>query len=59
MDDVVYMIRGRTREVCQRELDRLCALLGAQPTIQPTDSTGRGWIARAIPTPRPAEQPTE
>ncbi|MER5715737.1 hypothetical protein [Streptomyces sp. NPDC002132] len=55
MDDVVYMVRGRTREACQRELDRLCALLGAVPTLRPTDSVGRGWTARAVPAPARAE----
>jgi hypothetical protein len=50
MDEVSYMVRGRTRTSCQRELDRLCELLDATPTMQPTDSTGRGWIARAVPT---------
>ncbi|MFF3928243.1 hypothetical protein [Streptomyces hirsutus] len=50
MDDVVYMVRGGSREACQRELDRLCRLLDAQPTMRPSDSTGRGWVARAVPT---------
>ncbi|MFJ3984405.1 hypothetical protein [Streptomyces fungicidicus] len=50
MDDVVYMVRGGTRETCQRELDRLCAALDARPTMRPSDSTGRGWVARAVPT---------
>ena len=50
MDDgVVYMVRGKTRAVCQRELDRICQLLGAQPTLRPTAGTGRGWVARAVP----------
>ncbi|NUO42408.1 MAG: hypothetical protein HOV82_10250 [Streptomyces sp.] len=52
MDDVVYMVRGGSREACQRELDRLCELLGATPTMRPSDGTGRGWVARAVPTPR-------
>ena len=51
MDDVVYMVRGKTREACQRELDRICTLLGARPTMHPNDSTGRGWVARAVPAP--------
>ncbi|MGW5429971.1 hypothetical protein ACWET9_22575 [Streptomyces sp. NPDC004059] len=54
MDDVVYMVRGSSRETCQQALDQLCRLLGARPTMLPTDGTGRGWVARAIPT-RPAE----
>lgn len=49
MDDVVYMVRGGTRETCQRELDRLCRLLGAVPVMLPSDVVGRGWTARAIP----------
>lgn len=47
---VSYMVRGRTREECQRALDQLCRLLGAQPTLRPTDRIGQGWIARAVPT---------
>ncbi|MFJ9420713.1 hypothetical protein [Streptomyces sp. NPDC101249] len=49
MDEVVYMVRGSTRDTCQRELDRLCAALGARPTTLPTAGTGRGWVARAVP----------
>jgi len=49
MGEVVYMVRGSTRAVCQRELDRICQLLGAVPTMRPTDGTGRGWVARAVP----------
>ena len=56
MDDVVYMVRGATQETCQLELDRLCELLGARPTMRPSDSTGRGWVARAVPTP-PHDEP--
>ena len=48
MDEVVYMVRGRTREVCQRELDRLCQLLGAVPRMLPTDAMPPGWVARAV-----------
>ncbi|OXS35400.1 hypothetical protein [Streptomyces sp. XY006] len=59
MDDVVYMVRGGTREACQRELDRLCELLGARPTMRPTDGTGRGWVARAVPVPAAAVEPAE
>lgn len=50
MDEVSYMVRGSTRAVCQRELDRICQLLGAVPTMLPSDSIGRGWTARAVPT---------
>jgi hypothetical protein len=47
MDDVVYMVRTKTQETCQRELDRLCALLGAVTRTQPTDALPPGWVARA------------
>lgn len=59
MDDVVYMVRGKTKEICQRELDWLCKHRGATPTNPPSDSVGRGWVARAVPatgTPEPADQ---
>ena len=42
------MIRGRTRTECQAALDRLCRLLGAVPTVLPTDRIGPGWVARAV-----------
>lgn len=32
VSDVSYLVRGRTREQCQQALDRLCLLLGAEPT---------------------------
>jgi hypothetical protein len=57
MDDVVYMVRCGTREACQRELDRLCALLGAVATNRPTDVVGRGWTARAVLEAEPAPVP--
>ncbi|WP_420032254.1 hypothetical protein ACN2WE_05170 [Streptomyces sp. cg28] len=54
MDDVVFMVRAGSRADCQAELDRLCRLLGARPTMPPSDSVGRGWVARAVPaTPTP------
>lgn len=46
------MVRGGTERECQRELDRLCLLLGATPTTVPSDKLGRGWVARAVPTPQ-------
>jgi len=49
---VSYMVRGSTAAECQRALDELCRLLGAVPTILPTDRHGAGWLARAIPTPK-------
>jgi len=49
MDDVVYMVRADTQGRCLAELDRLCRLLDARPTLLPHDGTGRGWVARAVP----------
>jgi hypothetical protein len=49
---ISYMVRGGTEAECQRELDRLCRLLGAVPTTRPSDALGRGWVARAVPTPK-------
>ena len=42
------MVRGRTREICQRELDRLCTLPGIQAASTPTDAMPPGWVARAV-----------
>ncbi|WP_327300396.1 hypothetical protein [Streptomyces goshikiensis] len=52
VSDVSYMVRGGTREQCQRALDELCRLVGARPTILPTDRHGAGWIARAVSMPK-------
>lgn len=49
---VSYMLRGRTEAECRRELERLCRLLGARPTMLPTDRLGDGWVARAVPMPK-------
>ncbi|MCX4543791.1 hypothetical protein [Streptomyces sp. NBC_01565] len=49
---ISYMVRGSTAAECQRELDRLCRLLGAVATSLPSDALGRGWVARAVPTPK-------
>lgn len=58
MDDLVYMVRGATQAVCQRALDRICQLLDARLTMRPTDGTGRGWVARAVPmTKAPTDGP--
>lgn len=51
MDDVVYMVRAKSRAVCQRELDRICERMGAEPLTDPTDAAGRHWVARAVPAP--------
>lgn len=48
---VSYMVRATTEQACRLELDRICDLLGAVPTILPTDRHGAGWIARAVPMP--------
>lgn len=42
------MVRGRTRDICQRELDRICSLPGIHAVSMPTDKTPPGWIARAV-----------
>lgn len=47
-DEVVFMVRGKTRAVCQRYVDLVCQLLGAQQASVPSDGTGRGWVARAV-----------
>ncbi|MFD4596746.1 hypothetical protein ACFWPQ_01810 [Streptomyces sp. NPDC058464] len=47
-DEIVFMVRGKTRAVCQQYVDRLCMLLGARQASLPSDGTGRGWVARAV-----------
>jgi hypothetical protein len=47
---VSYMVRGSTEAECQRELERLCQLLGAMVTMPPIQASGPGWLARAVPT---------
>lgn len=47
-DEVTFMVRGKTRATCQHYLDLVCQHLGAQQTSRPSDSTGRGWVARAV-----------
>lgn len=49
------MVRGSTAAECQRELDRLCAALGAVPTTEPMRASGPGWMARAVKTKAPAD----
>jgi hypothetical protein len=49
---ISYMVRGSTAAECQQALDELCRLLGAVPTILPTDRHGSGWLARAVVTPK-------
>jgi hypothetical protein len=43
------MVRTKSKASCQRELDRICAQLGARPMTLPTDAAGSGWVARAEP----------
>ncbi|WP_344492000.1 hypothetical protein [Streptomyces enissocaesilis] len=45
---VSYMVRGRSQAECAEALARLCRLLGAVPTLRPTDRIGPGWVARAV-----------
>ncbi|MET7543299.1 hypothetical protein [Streptomyces sp. NPDC005507] len=35
--------------MCQRELDGICQLLGAVPTMLPSNSVRLGLTARAVP----------
>lgn len=55
VSDVSYMVRGRTREQCQQELDWLCRARGARPTMLPTNRLGDGWVARAVMPKAPAD----
>lgn len=49
------MVRATTREQCALALAELCRLLGAEPTLPPTDRIGPGWVARAaIPVREPS-----
>lgn len=50
MDEVVFMVRAGSRAACVEQLHRLCERMGLQPATTPTDTAGRGWIARAVPT---------
>ncbi|MFI8499443.1 hypothetical protein ACIGFK_13240 [Streptomyces sp. NPDC085524] len=51
---VSYMVRGSSEAECQRELDRLCAALGAVATTTPMRASGDGWMARAVKAKAPA-----
>lgn len=44
------MVRGQSRAECQAALEELCRLLGARPTLPPSDRIGPGWVARAQAT---------
>lgn len=56
-DEVVFMVRGKTRAICQRYLDLVCARLGAEQASRPSDGTGRGWVARAVLRPTVEDNP--
>ncbi|MCX5598419.1 hypothetical protein OOK29_09740 [Streptomyces phaeochromogenes] len=49
MDEVVYMVRTKSRASCQRELDLICERMGAVAVTDPTDAAGARWVARAVP----------
>ncbi|MCX4801769.1 hypothetical protein OG594_08905 [Streptomyces sp. NBC_01214] len=51
---VSYMVRASSAVECQRELDRLCRLLGAVATTAPMRAAGPGWMARAVMPKAPA-----
>ena len=58
-DEVVFMVRGKSRAVCQQYLDLVCTLIGATPTRKPTDVMPPGWVAGAVlrPAGEPASEP--
>lgn len=56
-DEVVFMVRGPSRETCQQYVTLLCALIGAKPAGRITDTMPPGWIGRAILRPIPGEEP--
>ncbi|HEY9371885.1 hypothetical protein [Streptomyces sp.] len=49
MDDIVFMVRAKSRAVCQQQLDLICERMGARPATLPTNAIGSGWVARAVP----------
>lgn len=57
MDEASFMVRGRTRDICQRELDRICTLPGIHAVSTPSDVTPPGWIARAVLRPAVDAEP--
>ena len=48
MDDVVFMVRGKTRALAERYMGLVCDRIGAEQTSRPSDGTGRGWVVRAV-----------
>ncbi|MCX4707073.1 hypothetical protein [Streptomyces sp. NBC_01373] len=49
MDDIVFMVRAKSRAVCQQQLDLICERMGARPATLPTNAVGSAWVARAVP----------
>lgn len=49
-DEVVFMVRGKTRAICQQYVDLVCQHLGAEPRGRITDMMPPGWIGRAVLT---------
>ncbi|ELP67631.1 hypothetical protein STRTUCAR8_08580 [Streptomyces turgidiscabies Car8] len=56
-DEVAFMVRGKTRAICQQYLDLVCQHLGAKPAGGITDTMPPGWIGRAVLRPVPDEEP--
>lgn len=55
MDDVVFMVRAGSQADCLTQLRLLCERMNLQPATRPTDSAGRGWVARAVPVAKAIE----
>ncbi|MFM9616836.1 hypothetical protein ACKI14_02600 [Streptomyces turgidiscabies] len=56
-DEVAFMVRGPSREVCQEYVTLLCTLIGAEPSGGITDTMPPGWIGRAVL--RPVKPPAD
>jgi hypothetical protein len=48
------MVRAGTEAECRAALAAVCASLGAEPAMEPTNRLGDGWIARAVKPAAPA-----
>lgn len=55
-DEVTFMVRGPSRETCQRYVTLLCTLTGATPAGRITDTMPPGWIGRAVLRPVPGDE---
>jgi hypothetical protein len=55
-DEVVFMVRGPSRETCQQYVTLLCTLTGAEPAGRITDTMPPGWIGRAVLRPAAGEE---